>query len=146
MVHALMYQTAGSCSKDRLVHDGTGLHCCTDSNSAPYPGGVQHQTCPASDNLCAWLMNTSHNVRLPNMSSMCRTFVACKNLPPHVSQEDEPQLLITIPPNTAPIQNAHAIRIIQVGPAAAVCPANRYLTAICWSDWLTALPEHCLAL
>ena len=40
-------------------------------------------------------------------------------------QEGESQLLIIIPPNTPFLQNPHAIRAIQLGPAAAVCPGNR---------------------
>jgi len=42
-----------------------------------------------------------------------------------VLQEGESQLLIIIPPNTPLLQNPHAIRAIQLGPAAAVCPGNR---------------------
>lgn len=42
-----------------------------------------------------------------------------------VLQEGESQLLIIIPPNTPLLQNPHAIRAIQLGPAAAVCPDNR---------------------
>ncbi len=42
-----------------------------------------------------------------------------------VLQEGESQLLIIIPPNTPLLQNSHAIRVIQLGPAAAVCPSNR---------------------
>ena len=42
-----------------------------------------------------------------------------------VLQEGESQLLIIIPPNTPLLQNPHAIRAIQLGPAAAVCPSNR---------------------
>ncbi|DBA93573.1 TPA: hypothetical protein ACH3X3_013652 [Trebouxia sp. C0006] len=42
-------------------------------------------------------------------------------------QEGESQLLIIIPPNTPFLQNPHAIRAIQLGPAAAVCPGNRHL-------------------
>ena len=47
----------------------------------------------------------------------------------HVSvvlQEGESQLLITIPPSSQPLQNPHVIRVVQLGPAAAVCPSNRY--------------------
>ena len=40
-------------------------------------------------------------------------------------QEGESQLLIIIPPNTPLLHNPHAIRAIQLGPAAAVCPGNR---------------------
>ncbi|KAL0032286.1 hypothetical protein WJX79_002547 [Trebouxia sp. C0005] len=42
-------------------------------------------------------------------------------------KEGESQLLIIIPPNTPLLQNPHAIRAIQLGPAAAVCPGNRHL-------------------
>lgn len=42
-------------------------------------------------------------------------------------QEGESQLLIIIPPNTPLLHNPHAIRAIQFGPAAAVCPGNRHL-------------------
>jgi len=40
-------------------------------------------------------------------------------------QEGESQLLIIIPPKTPLLHNPHAIRAIQLGPAAAVCPSNR---------------------
>lgn len=45
-------------------------------------------------------------------------------------QEDESQLLIVIPPNTPSLLNPHAIRAIQLGPAAAVCPGNRCPTSL----------------
>ena len=49
---------------DRLVRDGTGLHCCDESKSVPYLGGVQHQMFPLCDNLCGWSVISSHLVRL----------------------------------------------------------------------------------
>lgn len=42
-------------------------------------------------------------------------------------QEGKSQLLIVIPPNTPLLHNPHAIRAIQLGSAAAVCPSNRHL-------------------
>ncbi|KAL3132542.1 hypothetical protein ABBQ32_009082 [Trebouxia sp. C0010 RCD-2024] len=61
-------------------------------------------------------------------------------------QEGEPQLLITIPPNTALLQNPHAIRLIQVGPAAAVCPANRRLLYMSTPSTATASEDLSQAL
>ncbi|KAL0034245.1 hypothetical protein WJX77_005229 [Trebouxia sp. C0004] len=42
-------------------------------------------------------------------------------------QEGESELLIIIPPNMPLLHNPYAIRAIQLGPAAAVCPGNRHL-------------------
>ncbi|KAL3156780.1 hypothetical protein ABBQ38_001051 [Trebouxia sp. C0009 RCD-2024] len=61
-------------------------------------------------------------------------------------QEGEPQLLITIPPNTAPLQNTHAIRLIQVGSPAAVCPANRHLLYMSTPSTATASEDLSQAL
>ena len=63
MVHALMYQMQKGL-EGRLVHDATGLHCCTDFKSVPYLGGVRHQMCPVCDNLCGWSVIISHHIRL----------------------------------------------------------------------------------
>ena len=60
-------------------------------------------------------------------------------------QEDESQLLIVIPPNTPSLLNPHAIRAIQLGPAAAVCPGHRCPTSLhpfsCSSDPVLSNPN-----